>query len=66
MSLTAQLSSRGAKYAAPLIRLGSHPALQNVYNADTNPSGVINLGSALNVLIISISAIYAETNVFRL
>jgi hypothetical protein len=66
MSSTAQLSSRGEKYAVPLIRLGNHPKIQNVYNAETNPSGVINLGSALNVLINSAFDMCGETDLFRL
>ena len=53
MSSIPGISSRGTNYAKPLNRLGSDPRISNVYNAETNPSGIINLGSALNVLAAS-------------
>jgi hypothetical protein len=52
MSSIPQISSRGTTYAKPLDKLHNDPRIGNVYNTDTNPSGVINLGSAVNVSLV--------------
>lgn len=52
MSSILQISSRGTTYAKPLDKLHNDPRIGYVYNTDTNPSGVINLGSAVNVSLV--------------